>query len=407
MLSLCKALQSVKSPHPGDEVSEGISEDTSTMYESGLTQLLSLLNDCDKVSDESHLAVAHAVITGAGHCGKHYWTSTVSRQIANDIISRLIDLTNSGSVQQLLAGGDKADGSRVLATVLLLIREKLTKEKWKEYPIHKHALVWCIKHLKHPNVSPYLDTFLPATLMMLDDYTDYHRILALGLASHIVCNVDSTELRWYNRADVIYQAIKPLLYGSAPNVSNAVHTCLLHLLPVLDAYHTDIPAKPNKSSEVFELLINSLHMESNLAAKKVYAFYVSKYIELLGIFCVRHMKLLLTVLISCIEDSYFPETSDTQRYALKSLATLITHAWPRIPSHKDSILKCLVRVVSDLCTSSTELPQDKGTLSQLSEVSQCFKLLQTACPEVEEHYKALMSDCEHAGLIHCLKCCFS
>ncbi len=24
-----------------------------------------------------------------------------------------------------------------------------------------------------------------------------------------------------------------------------------------------------------------------------------------------------------------------------------------------------------------------GTLSQLSEVSQCFKLLQTACPEVE------------------------
>ena len=68
--------------------------------------------------------------------------------LSSGIISRLIDLTNSGSVQQLLAGGDKADGSRVLATVLLLIREKLTKEKWKEYPIHKHALVWCIKHLK-------------------------------------------------------------------------------------------------------------------------------------------------------------------------------------------------------------------------------------------------------------------
>ena len=80
-----------------------------------------------------------------------YFVLTVDTSICfnylSDIISKLTDFTNSGSVQELLVGGGKADGSGVLATVLLLIREKLTKEKWKGYPIHKHALVWSIKHL--------------------------------------------------------------------------------------------------------------------------------------------------------------------------------------------------------------------------------------------------------------------
>ncbi len=39
------------------------------------------------------------------------------------------------------------------------------------------------------------------------------------------------------------KAMKPLLYGSSPEVTTALHNCMLHLLPVLDAYHTDVPAK--------------------------------------------------------------------------------------------------------------------------------------------------------------------
>ena len=92
-------------------------------------------------------------------------------------------------------------------------------------------------------------------------------------------------------------------------------------------------------------------------------------------------QMMLTVILSCIETSGYKETRETQRHALKALEALITHAWPRwayltmldsfsetivvillcrIPSHKDAIMKCLVRAVSDLCLSSSELPQDKG-----------------------------------------------
>ena len=65
-----------------------------------------------------------------------------------DIISRLVEVTDSKTVERLLVGGGTSEVEGVLARVLILIREKLTKEQWKEYPVHKQALVWCVKQLK-------------------------------------------------------------------------------------------------------------------------------------------------------------------------------------------------------------------------------------------------------------------
>ena len=67
---------------------------------------------------------------------------------------KVVDLTDSQTVQELLVGrsGDESDGKGLLSNVLPLIREKLTKDKWKGHPVYKQALVWCIKQLR---VSSY------------------------------------------------------------------------------------------------------------------------------------------------------------------------------------------------------------------------------------------------------------
>ena len=38
--------------------------------------------------------------------------------------------------------------SGLLKPVLSILKAKLTRDQWKEYPVAKHALIWCLRHLK-------------------------------------------------------------------------------------------------------------------------------------------------------------------------------------------------------------------------------------------------------------------
>ncbi len=75
-----------------------------------------------------------------------------------------MEVTGSETVEHLLAGkGTTTDGG-VLTSLLVLIREKLTKEQWREYPVYKQALVWCIKQLKVKKATlPYTISGNPGT----------------------------------------------------------------------------------------------------------------------------------------------------------------------------------------------------------------------------------------------------
>lgn len=72
----------------------------------------------------------------------------------SDLISKVIDVTSSETIQQLLVGEDSCKRIGVLVNVLPILREKLTKDKWKDYPVHKQAFVWCIKQIKVSMVLP-------------------------------------------------------------------------------------------------------------------------------------------------------------------------------------------------------------------------------------------------------------
>ena len=84
-------------------------------------------------------------------------------------------------------GSDERGG--VIKQVLSRLKAVLTREKWRDHPAEKQAMVWCVRQLSHPHLSPHLDTILPATLLMLDDHEEYHKVLGLNTATHIIKNV--------------------------------------------------------------------------------------------------------------------------------------------------------------------------------------------------------------------------
>lgn len=104
------------------------------------------------------------------------------------VLSRLASVCGCDSCEGVLVGGGE-DDTGVLKSVLVQLKPCLTRENWKHHPAHKQAMVWCIRHLKHPHLSPHLDGILPATLLLLDDHEEYNKVLGLTTATHIIKNV--------------------------------------------------------------------------------------------------------------------------------------------------------------------------------------------------------------------------
>lgn len=205
--------------------------------EGGQKHLLTLK---ERLSSEEELGVlAKAIVVAAGHSGSHYWTDTENRKLAHDVLVILCTKFGHTSCHDLLT-----KNALLLSAIWDHLKTILTKCSWKNHPVHKQALVWVIKSLEHPNLTPHFHNFIPPILWMLDDYSDYHRVLALSVINHILLHMNHTELRWQGRAQLLYQAIQPLLYVNSSHVVSAVHPCLLKLLPVFDfSTCPNIPAK--------------------------------------------------------------------------------------------------------------------------------------------------------------------
>lgn len=294
----------------------------------------------------------------------------------------------------------------IIKPLLSLLRSRLTRETWKKQPNAKHALVWTLRQLKHPHLSPHLLSLLPPLLMLLDDHESYHKVLGLSAMTHLIKNTDPSELRWYGRSEVIYEAIKNILYVREVEVIHSLHGCLVHLLPVLEGPHpvsVTMPRKPTRTDEVFRILLNNLDMESKIALRKAYVTHLSKYMEILGIYTARHVKQVLKVAAECLR---YPDYSgeQTRAAALGALLTLMKHVWPRVPCHRDTLLKMLLRLVSDLCPEDDYIPDKPVEVTrQLKLVSECMVMLQHCCGNLEDVYHSLQRDCVHRGLLSCLE----
>jgi hypothetical protein len=398
------------------------------------------------------------------HLGLHYWTSPASRLLAKDLLTRVLDLCGCSSTLELLIGRpesfDTGNGSReshvtspyipmatraekttelgtvndpepssrkgnssdtesemergrdvkmvfsngIIKPLLSLFRSKLTRETWKKQPAAKHALVWTLRQLKHPHLSPHLNSFLPPLLMLVDDHESYHKTLGLGALSHLISNIDSTELRWFGRAEVVYEAIKSMLYIREVQVIHSLHPCLILLLPILEGpppVSATAPRKPTQTDEVFRILLNNVDFESKIALRKAYIAHVSSYIDLLGIYTARHIKQVLRVVEGCLE---FPDYSgeETRQFALRTLLAIMRNTWPRVPYHRDTILKMLLRLVSDLCPQDDHTPQKPEVSRQLELVSECLLTLHHCCGNLQDVYKSLQKGSSHRGLLSCI-----
>ncbi|XP_019855386.1 PREDICTED: TELO2-interacting protein 2-like isoform X1 [Amphimedon queenslandica] len=413
-------------------------------YSSSLTTLNELIISINNKSEL--VGLVPVILTGViPHTTRHYWTNESSILAAKNILTYILKKCHCSSIPDLLIGRKNKSvpgvgvvspytparpteevlpwlqeedevpvvedeeelliGGGVMNELLRILRRRLVETEWKEHPNEKHTLMWCLRHLKHPHLSEYFNSFLPLLLLLIDDYEIYHKQLGLTGLCHLIANTDSAELVQYGKADLIYDSIKKLLYFNKVDIINALHPALQSLLVIMEGpqpMEISQPRKWRKTDEVFVILLQSMYTESKLSIRKAYIKHVCRYIECLGVFIIKYINKLLLIIFDYIE---YPDYcgEETRKTSLTTLLTLMRYSWPRIPNHFEPILKSLIKLISDLCPDKSVIPDDSNTQDVLGLIIDCLKVLNCCCHENSSaSYKMLLKDTEHAALRHCI-----
>lgn len=362
----------------------------------------------------------------AANLEEHSWSSTDSRLTAHELLSFICTHCQCSSISELLSGdaefnsGSKCTHQDTSASedtstvglvfpsglfrlVLDFLRPHLLKETWKKSPIAYHALVWCTMQIKHPFVGDHFPKLMSPLLLLIDDYKVDNKVLGLKCLRHVVENMNSAELQWYGRADVLFEAIQRHLYTSEPSVVKAVHPCLISILKAVELSPTKpkFGRKTNKFDSTFQIVLSSMEFESKLAMRRAYASHLKNFIEHMGITTLRHFKRLLRVMVSYLEVSDYPN-EEARLGILDALHTTMLHAWPRIPHHSLPILKCLLKLLVDLTDSAPHLTAQ--AYQQLrAKTSDCLLVLLICCgTPVQEQLRELTKGVGHSEVEDCV-----
>ncbi|XP_053318614.1 TELO2-interacting protein 2-like [Spea bombifrons] len=343
-------------------------------------------------------------------CGAHSldrpWTNDLSRTLTAQLLRKLIYASNCDSVTDLLRGpSDRESEFGTFREVLRLLRPRLCKETWQSHPDAPHVFSWVLSLVPRPWLPEFLSQVLPPALLLSDDYKPENKVLGISCLRHIIRNVPSAELRQYNRALVVYQALRNHLYATDADVIEVALPCLLDLFPVL---HKRPPAVgeyqkdgEDPSDQVMQLVLTHMEMEHKIALRRSYARYLPSLQERLGMRVVRHMKRLLRVIVGYLEVCDGPEET-TRLCILETLQGTIKYAWPRIPHRLPLLLKALLKLMYDVTCEPVQTPEPV-TEALLCGATECLLLLDRCCDgQVKAALKGVPSLCAEPRLVKCL-----
>nr|XP_012331487.1 TELO2-interacting protein 2 [Aotus nancymaae]XP_012331488.1 TELO2-interacting protein 2 [Aotus nancymaae] len=379
---VAKALEQYAAP-PKEEESGGARH--SEVAEKAATVGLLFLKLLGKVETAKNSLVGPAWQTGLHHLsGPVYifavthsleqpWTTLRSREVAREVLTLLLQVTECGSVAGFLCG-EKEDEKGRLSVILRLLQPNLNKESWKNNPAIKHVFSWTLQQVTRPWLSQHLERVLPASLLISDDYQTENKILGVHCLHHIVLNV-------------------------------AVLLCLLDLFPILEKtvhWKGDGARPTTHCDEVLQLILTHMEPEHRLLLRRTYARNLPAFVKRLGILTVRHLKRLERVIIGYLEVYDGPE-EEARLKILETLKLLMQHTWPRVSCRLVVLLKALLKLLCDVARDPSLTPQSvKSAL--LQEATDCLIVLD-CCSQgrVKSLLAKIPQSCEDSMVVNCIR----
>jgi hypothetical protein len=365
----------------------------------GILQLCHLV--LEKISENSQteilrnfkLSVLNKVacelmITCLQQIGDQTWILDSCKKIAVEILESLTVICGSRGVVDLLCGNDSVVDdpaehgclfpSGLLGNILENMKMFMATYKLSDYPVAIHVLVWSITNVKHPYLGEHISMMLPPLLILVDDYRIQNRLIGIRTLSHVIENINATELCWYGRADIIYNALHHRIRTNEPQVMQVLQPCLLKIIQVLEPSPKKAIAnhKTNKCDENLQIILTAMEYESKILMRRAYSSNLALFVIHMGISIVKHFKHMLRVVFGYlgIGDG---KTEAWRLAMLNILKCVIVNAWPRVPVHADDMLKCLMKLIIDVSMSSIAPVEVKNLMFE--KIKECLVMLLCVC----------------------------
>ncbi len=331
------------------------------------------------------------VITCSQQIGNQNWILDSCQTIAVEILESVVVICGSHGVVDLLCGkssrtlmnnpeNDCLFPNGLLCKILENMKMLMANYMLPDCPVAIHVLVWSITNVKHPYLGKHISMILPPLLLLVDDYRVNNRVTGIETLSHVIENTNATELCWYGRADIIYDALHHRLHTNEPQVMQVLQSCLLKIIKVLETTPKKAIADPkvNKCDENFQIILTAMEYESKILMRQAYCSNLVSFVDHMGINIVRHFKRLLRIIFGYLEIGD-GETEEWRIVMLDVLKCVIINAWPRLPVHADDMLKCLMKLVIDVSMSSIAPVEVKK--SMFGKMKECLAMLLCVCGE--------------------------
>lgn len=314
------------------------------------------------------------------HMQEHLWTSEHSMSTADALIGRILKASECTTVVKFL--NCHQDGTSHFHAVLLELKPKLSKSTWKINPAAKYVFSWCVCKIGSPQLGDHLPLVLPPMLLLVDDFQIEYKRLGVSLLKHLIENTSRTELSWYGRAQVIFDALQHQMYTHDATLVHLLHPCLLGILRVVETSPVKCTTmrKENRYDEILRRILTDMELEDKLVLRRAYVEHLSCFLEEMGITAVRHLVQLLRV-ISAYLEVYDGPKEWCRLGTLDLLKAVIVVTWPRMSFYCADILKCLLKFIYDVSVDESLTPNDVST-RLVTKAMECLQLLKSACPQV-------------------------
>uniref|UniRef100_H3CK05 TELO2 interacting protein 2 n=1 Tax=Tetraodon nigroviridis TaxID=99883 RepID=H3CK05_TETNG len=320
------------------------------------------------------------------HVQDQPWTDSASRAAARKLQEALLRAGGWRDSAHLLTGDPDSDPESekngILGKILDSLQPQMTKTTWQRCEAVKFVYVWVVlQQVSQPFLSPHLPRLLPATLLLADHHRPEISVLGVGCLHHIVLNTPAAELRQWNTAEVVYEALFKHLYATDAAVIQPVLQCLLDLLLVVEKPPCTLrpsasPRKPCRHDDVLRLMLTNMEAEHKVALRRAYASALPAYVARVGVAICRHLRRLERVLLGYLEVPDPPEER-SRLDVLQALQTTIRAAWPRWRARGDATLRSLLRFLLDVSSDSDLGDSLRQTLMRQAAV--CISLMDHCC----------------------------
>lgn len=353
-----------------------------------LEKLYAVSQDCEKFSKvlySSNVILRNlleslsfkALFVCMEHMSDHPWTSTATICKAKELLMLICTVNRCSSFENYMSNQNNA----VFPLIFSHLKLRLQSSTWKQNPSVPYVFGFCVHHLRTPFLSDHLGTVLSAPLLFVDDHEVQYKCLGLDIIQHILNNTSKSELRWYGRADVLYDLLSKELYSREPEVLTKAIPCLFAVLEIVERspHVPNAVRKHGKYDEIFRAYVRNMSLETMIPLRRIYSGHLPTFIGMLEITVVRHMEELLSVIALYLEVFDGP-TEQCRLQTLEAIHQLLVQAWPRTPVHSHTIIQSVIRLIYDITSEESVTPPEVNEIL-LDKAVKCLRMLKQICPD--------------------------